>query len=95
VHSGIVIGPLKQGSARLAAFFGDIRGNAYAVDASGGELFWRVPVDSHPLARMTGIPKLYQGRLYVPLASLAEDESRCVSYACRAFRGVVSSLHSA
>lgn len=94
VRSGIVIGPLKAGSTRMAAFFGDIRGNAYAVDASNGELLWRVPIDAHPLARVTGAPKLYEGRLYVPLASLEEDESRSVSYVCCTFRGVVASLDS-
>jgi polyvinyl alcohol dehydrogenase (cytochrome) len=94
VRSGIVIGPLKPGSARMAAFFGDIRGNAYAVDASNGELLWRVPIDSHPLSRVTATPKLYEGRLYVPLASLEEDESRSVSYVCCTFRGVVAALDS-
>jgi len=94
VRSGIVIGPLKTNSTRMAAFFGDIRGNAYAVDATNGELLWRVPVDSHPLARVTATPKLYEGRLYVPLASLEEDESRSVSYVCCTFRGVVAALDS-
>ena len=94
VRSGIVIGPVKPGSTRMAAFFGDIRGNAYAVDASNGELLWRVPIDSHPLARVTATPKLYEGRLYVPLASLEEDESRSVSYVCCTFRGVVAALDS-
>ena len=45
VRSGITIGPLKPGSARIAAFFGDIRGNAYALDASTGELIWKVSTD--------------------------------------------------
>src|SRR4051812_27880900 len=94
VRSGIVIGPSKQGSTRASAFFGDIRGNAYAVDASNGELLWRVLIDPHPLARVTGTPKLYEGRLYVPLASLEEDESRSVSYVCCTFRGAVASLDS-
>jgi polyvinyl alcohol dehydrogenase (cytochrome) len=94
VRSGIVIGPLKTGSTRLVAYFGDIRGNAYAVDASNGEVLWQVPIDSHPLSRVTATPKLYGGRLYVPLASLEEDESRSVNYVCCTFRGVVAALDS-
>ena len=94
VRSGITIGPLKPGSARIAAFFGDIRGNAYALDASKGELIWKVSTDSHPLARVTGNPRLYQGRLYVPLASLEEDESRSPAHICCTFRGAIVALDS-
>src|SRR5439155_14347264 len=92
VRSGITVGPMKAGSAKIGAFFGDIRGNAYALDASNGELLWKVAVDSQPLARVTGNPKLYQGRLYVPLASLEEDESRSPNHVCCTFRGVIAAL---
>src|SRR5262245_41629300 len=93
VRSGVTVGPIKEGSSRIAAFFGDIRGNAYALDASSGELLWKVAVDStQPLSRVTGNPRLYQGRLYVPLASLEEDESRSPNHICCTFRGVVAAL---
>lgn len=95
VRSGITIGPLKPGSSRLAAFFGDIRGFAYALDASTGELIWRSPADNHPLARVVGNPRLYEGRLYVPLASLEEDESRSPSHICCTFRGAITAFDSA
>jgi polyvinyl alcohol dehydrogenase (cytochrome) len=95
VRSAIVIGPLKPGSDRMAAFFGDIRGNAYAVDVSTGAVGWRVLLDSHPLARVTASPKLYEGRLYVAIASLEEDESRSPAYVCCTFRGAVAALDSA
>jgi polyvinyl alcohol dehydrogenase (cytochrome) len=94
VRSGITIGPLKPGSARIAAFFGDIRGNAYALDASTGELIWEVSTDNHPLARVTGNPRLYENRLYVPLASLEEDESRSPAHICCTFRGSIVALDS-
>lgn len=94
VRSGITIGPLKEGSTRIAAFFGDIRGNAYALDATTGAVIWRVATDAHPLARVTGNPRLYQGRLYVPLASLEEDESRSPQYVCCTFRGAIVALDS-
>ena len=92
VRSGITLGPMKPGATKIAAFFGDIHGNAYALDASNGELLWKVRIDSHPLARVTGNPRLYQGRLYFPVASLEEDESRSANYVCCTFRGVVAAL---
>lgn len=94
VRSGITVGPLKPGSTKIAAFFGDIRGNAYALDASTGELIWKVSTDNHPLARITGNPRLYENRLYVPLASLEEDESRSPAHICCTFRGSVVALDS-
>jgi len=94
VRSGVTVGPLKPGSPRLAAFFGDIRGFAYALDATTGELIWRAHADNHPLARVTGNPRLYDGRLYVPLASLEEDESRNPTHICCTFRGVITAFDS-
>src|SRR5580704_5625700 len=94
VRSGITIGPLKPGSPRLAAFFGDIRGFAYALDASTGQLIWRAAADNHPLARVVGNPRLYEGRLYVPLASLEVDESRSPNHICCTFRGAHTAFDS-
>ena len=92
VRSGVTVGHMKPGSKRIAAFFGDIHGNAYALDASDGELLWKASIDSQPLARVTGNPRLYEGRLYFPLASLEEDESRSPSHVCCTFRGVIAAL---
>lgn len=92
VRSGVTIGPAKTGGTRLVAYFGDIRGNAYALDASNGELLWKSLVDSQPLARITANPRLHQGRLYVPVASLEEDESRSPVHVCCTFRGAVVAL---
>jgi polyvinyl alcohol dehydrogenase (cytochrome) len=94
VRSPIVVGPQKRGSNRMVAYFGDIRGNAYAVDATNGELLWRVLIDKHPLARVTAAPQLHEGRVYVGLASLEEDESRSPNYVCCTFRGVMAALDS-
>ena len=61
-------------NARLAIFFGDIRGTAYA-----SMLYRRCDLEdadgSHPLARITGTPALNDGRLYVPVTSLEEPEA--------------------
>lgn len=93
VRSSITIGALP-GTKKYAAFFGDVRGNVYAVDTAVGELLWKVSVDSHPLARITAAPKLYEGRLYVPVASLEEVEAGGPNYPCCTFRGMVVALNA-
>jgi polyvinyl alcohol dehydrogenase (cytochrome) len=94
VRSAISVGPLKPGSTRYAAFFGDIRGNVYAIDASTGQQIWKVPVDKHPLSRITGASRLYNGVLYVPVSSLEEPESSSANYLCCTFRGMIAALDS-
>jgi polyvinyl alcohol dehydrogenase (cytochrome) len=92
VRSGFTIGRLSRTNSRLAVFFGDIRGTAYALDASTGAVIWKTLTDSHPLARITGTPTLYEGRLYVPVTSLEEPEAGQANYACCTFRGFVAAL---
>jgi polyvinyl alcohol dehydrogenase (cytochrome) len=95
VRSAISIGLTKPGSTKYAAYFGDIRGNVYSIDASTGELIWKVSADPHPLSRITGASRLYNGVLYVPVASLEEPESSSANYLCCTFRGMVIALDSA
>ena len=95
VRSGLTIGRLSKTDPRLAIFFGDIHGTAYALSASTGEEVWKTLTDPHPLARITGTPVLFEGRLYVPVASLEEPESGQADYACCTFRGYMSALDSA
>src|SRR5262249_17942443 len=82
-------------AARSAAYFGDAKANAYAVDASTGELIWKVQVEEHPSARITGAPKLFENRLYVPVASGEEGAGGNSNYACCTFRGSVIALNAA
>ena len=95
VRSGFTIGRLSKADARLAIFFGDIHGTAYALSATTGEEIWKTLTDPHPLARITGTPVLFEGRLYVPVASLEEPESGQADYACCTFRGYLSALDAA
>jgi polyvinyl alcohol dehydrogenase (cytochrome) len=94
VRGSITIAPVKGGSTKFAAYFGDVHGNVYSIDASNGELLWKVPVDPHPLSRITGAPVLYEGRVYVPVASLEEVESGSANYNCCTFRGMLVALNS-
>ena len=61
----------ETGAAEFAAYFGDLKANVYAVDAFTGKLLWQVAADPHALARVTGAPRLYNGRLYVHLGIAA------------------------
>jgi polyvinyl alcohol dehydrogenase (cytochrome) len=72
------------------AYFGDVKGNVYAIDADTGARVWTDRIDTHPIARVTGTPKLAGGRLYVPLSSLEESGAGNPSYPCCTFRGGVA-----
>src|SRR5579864_533686 len=63
VRSPITIAPLASGG--YAAYFGDGRTNVFAVNAQTGELLWKTKIDDHPLAGITGGPRVNNGRVYV------------------------------
>jgi polyvinyl alcohol dehydrogenase (cytochrome) len=93
VKTAITIGP--DGKGRDLAWFADMLGAAYAVDAATGQLAWKVRPDPHPLAQLRGSPKLYQGRLYVPISSGEETASADPAYPCCNFRGGIVALDAA
>ena len=73
-------------------FFGDQNGYVYALDADEGTLRWKVRADSHEAEIITGAPKYYDGRLYVPVSSYEEGAGADPRYACCTFRGSVVAL---
>jgi polyvinyl alcohol dehydrogenase (cytochrome) len=75
-----------------AAYFGDRKANVYAVDIASGKLLWKVKVDDHTSALITGGPRLYENRLYVPVASGEEGSGGPPTYSCCTFRGSVVAL---
>ncbi len=89
VRTAISVGPLK---IRQPIYFGDLRANVYAVDASTGHLLWKTKVDSSPLGKITGAPTLHEGRLYVPVTSSEEVTAINPTYPCCTFRGSVVAL---
>jgi polyvinyl alcohol dehydrogenase (cytochrome) len=93
VRSSATIAAISPG--RFAAYFGDAKTNVYAVDAATGELIWKVHVEEHPSARITGAPKFYGNRLFVPVASGEEGAGGNSNYACCTFRGSVVALNAA
>lgn len=91
VRTGIVVSSWVRGDprARPAIHFGDLVGNAYAVDARTGRLLWSDKAGDHPAATLTGTPTLHAGRLYVPVSSRESAAARDPNYACCTFRGSV------
>lgn len=92
-RSAVSIAPLPKGSkARLAAFFGDDNANYYAVDAESGQLLWKVRVNPHKWARITGAAKVYRDVVYVPVSSLELVAAADRNYECCTFSGGVVAL---
>src|SRR5260370_35908395 len=91
VRSAVIIGS-AQTQGQYLAYFGDLKGNVYAVDAATGEQVWKINLDTHPVARITGAPHLDQNRLYVPVASFEEVSAADPAYQCCTFRGSVAAL---
>ena len=96
VRTGIVVSPWSAGdrNPRPLVFFGDIKGNAYAVNLLDGTLAWKMRADPHPATIITGTPTLYRDVLYVPVSSLEEAFATSPGYVCCSFRGSVVALDS-
>jgi polyvinyl alcohol dehydrogenase (cytochrome) len=77
------------------AYFGDLEATAYAVNATTGQLLWKRKISDQPYARITGSPRLYQGRLYVPVSSREEWMAADPNYPCCRFRGLLAALDAA
>jgi len=80
------------GHARQAILFGDSQAVVYAVDAKDGKRIWDIKLDDHPVARITGAPKLHGSRLYVPVSSIEEVTGGGPKYECCKFRGSVAAI---
>lgn len=94
VRSAMSVGPAKA-DGEYMVYFGDLKGNVYGLNASTGAEVWKISLDSHPQARITGAPQLYLNRLYVPVASFEEVAAADPSYPCCTFRGSVAALDAA
>ncbi|MEX2367137.1 MAG: PQQ-binding-like beta-propeller repeat protein [Pseudohongiellaceae bacterium] len=95
IRSALSVGPVRlpDGSGAYAVYFVDIQANAYAVNAHTGEQLWVTEVEEHPAVRGTGSATLHDGRLYVPMTGVSEENAASdPDYPCCTFRGSISSL---
>ena len=89
VRNSVTVGKI---GARYILYFGDSKAFAHAVDAETGKPVWKVKVEDFPMARVTGTPAFYNGRLYVPIADLEEPSAMSAAYECCKYRGSISAL---
>ena len=95
VRTALLVAPYtgSSGANAWALLFGDLRANAYALDASSGQVIWVHKVDDHPYAAITGALTYYSGRVFVPVQGLNEEvQGGRPEYECCTFRGSVSAL---
>jgi len=96
VRTAIVIAPWAKGhaGAHPLAYFGDLIGNAYAIDAVTGRQVWRIRADDHPTTTLTAAPALHNGVLYIPTSSLEEGSAGTPGYPCCTFRGSLLAVNA-
>lgn len=96
VRTAVSIGRVEHnGVPVFAAFFGDARANAWAVDAATGKPLWKTKVDDTQGAGITGSPVFYRGRLYVPVRGNDEVSAVQPTFECCRFRGSLVALDAA
>ena len=93
VRSSPVVGRTADGSAGSTLEMR--RRRVYALDAASGALRWKVKVENHLDAMITGAVAFHEGRLYVPVSSLEEGTAVIPTYECCTFRGSVVALDAA
>ncbi|MFZ8927494.1 MAG: PQQ-binding-like beta-propeller repeat protein, partial [Candidatus Nanopelagicales bacterium] len=81
--------------ARPRLFFGDLNGAVYGLEALTGQLLWKVAANDHPRTTITGSPRVFEGRVYVPLSSTEWASAADPAYECCTFRGGVTALNAA
>jgi polyvinyl alcohol dehydrogenase (cytochrome) len=82
-------------AGRWLLFFGDLKGNAYALDAINGKTIWQIKADTHPEALITGSPVYVDGKLLVPISSLESAATVNPLYNCCSFQGGLLALDAA
>jgi len=88
VRAGFTISPDGD-----VTFLADQHAYVYALKTETGELIWKQHLDDHPLAIITGTPKLLDGKLYVPVSAGEEEVvAGDPKYKCCTLRGSMSAL---
>ena len=90
VRSAVVVGARADGG--WSVYFGDNQANVYALDAATGKELWVRKIEQHPFARVSGSPAVYEGRVYIGVASFEEIIGLDPTYECCTFRGSLNAL---
>lgn len=88
VRAGLTVSPDGDNT-----YLADLHSNVYAVKTETGELLWKKRLDDHPLAVITGTPKLVDGKLYVAVSGGEEEVAAGnPTYKCCTLRGSMVAL---
>jgi polyvinyl alcohol dehydrogenase (cytochrome) len=92
VRSGVTV---AEANGTPAVFFADGGATVYALNASTGELIWKIrPVD-HFATMATAAPQVHNGVVYQPFSSFEEALGPDPTFQCCTFRGSVVALDAA
>ncbi len=96
VRTGITLQPWdnEAPNTQPMAYFADLVAWVYALDQVTGAEKWRIKVDEHPSATVTGQPVYFDGVLYVTVSSLEVVPAADPKYPCCSFRGAVVALNA-
>ena len=95
-RTSMTVAPLGASPSGWAVFYGDQAKVEHAADAADGKPIWAsAPVETHPLAILTGAPVVAGGRVYQPISSFEELTASAAKYPCCTFRGAVAALDAA
>jgi len=94
VRSALVVGRDSMGTARHL-YFGDFAAHVYAIDLLTQQLVWKVKIDDHADATITGSLSEYEDRLYIPVSSMEIANAADEQYECCTFRGSMVALNKA
>ena len=87
-------GPVRTALTYSAdtVLFGDQIGWYYALNAVNGRQVWKKKVEAHESTRLTGASTVYNGVVYIPVASWEETRALNDGYECCTFRGSIVAL---
>lgn len=91
VVPSIIVTPVNE-HPRVVVYVGDLRANAYALDAQTGKQIWVAELSDHYTARITAAPAVYERHVYFGISATEEAFSAAPSYECCTFRGSVVAL---
>lgn len=90
VRAGLTVSPDGD-----TTYLADLHAFVYALKTETGELIWKKKLDDHPLAIITGTPKLVDGTLYVAVSGGEEEVTAGdPKYKCCTLRGSMVALDS-
>jgi len=92
VRSGVSIG---DANGTAAVFFSDTSATVYAMNASSGELLWKIRPVEHYASIATATPQVYKGVVYQAFSSFEEALGPDPNFECCTFRGSVVALDAA